>query len=591
VLGTLWQERVERDTKLSEAEVTHAFNMRRLAAVKERILSAGTANKSAPAAAGFASDPLFERPFALSNLNRVGKAAGLYMFVGPKGEGKTTLVKQFVASHPYAICVDMQRDDMDAAVRAVAEAIGYDLGLTAEETKAQAAGSKLPDVAKPQGRIEYNTLLTVFRKACEALRSEGKLAEGCCPVLILDHSNRPLSGPLGRSGATGPPELLDVLPASSSREEDRDFNLIYSTVELGHEFANSRIASIMLVSSDPLKENGAWTSAGGRDSIKYIRALPFTVEDARELLSRCIFACLLSSDRAGITAGGVPCARVLGADGQAVEVTCAGDLRPHFASSIDFLVQAVGTRARWLSQMVQSSTFVPHSDYELGLGGTGIAVPLMYRGFLPPELRERIVDSEVWADVQDLIELRKAAARELMRVRDGFTLPPALGAAPTADLQASRVLSVDAALRELVAAPTPVSYDDLLDRHFVGREPVLRRLSENHVIFYNHKGKAVETCSDLDRRVVKEKLDDEQHNISMALVRKLQAWQAAWAAEAKEEQQSVWWQRTVASFGIGELAAIRRTVKQLEGEIATLRDKLRVNPRGANANAGSASKP
>jgi hypothetical protein len=91
------------------------------------------------------------------------------------------------------------------------------------------------------------------------------------------------------------------------------------------------------------------------------------------------------------------------------------------------------------------------------------------------------VDPGVWVALQSLIAARKADARALLNVSEDFELAPS---EPASTRFARRVLAVDAALRALLLAP--IEHSDLESRFFASAEHVLRRLAEQHVIFYNH---------------------------------------------------------------------------------------------------------
>ena len=113
---------------------------------------------------------------------------------------------------------------------------------------------------------------------------------------------------------------------------------------------------------------------------------------------------------------------------------------------------------------------------------------------------------------------------------------------------------------------------------------MLRRLAEQHVVFYNHDTKNVEMESPLIHRVVTALLASKEHELSVQLVQQLLAWQVAAACEAKLEQQ-------VAAERLSgpkssprtelecELDASRREVKLLLKAIEATRAALRQRRR------------
>jgi len=114
---------------LSGSRSSTSFRERRVAAVKERLKATAKATPQERAVKG--SDepavPLFQRASAMAVVDIIVRTAGLYMFCSPKGEGKTSLMKQLAQEHPFVIRVDLQEGSLDGAVRAVAAAIGYSL--------------------------------------------------------------------------------------------------------------------------------------------------------------------------------------------------------------------------------------------------------------------------------------------------------------------------------------------------------------------------------------------------------------------------------------------------------------------------------
>ena len=73
---------------------------------------------------------------------------------------------------------------------------GIDLMALSDEDMVNAQRTRLLDATAPNPSVE--TLLHAFERACAELRAEGRLAPGCCPVLVLDHSHRPLRHPFQR---------------------------------------------------------------------------------------------------------------------------------------------------------------------------------------------------------------------------------------------------------------------------------------------------------------------------------------------------------------------------------------------------------
>ena len=135
-----------------QAEAVRRFERRRIDAIKERICS----RLPSAAAAASVESYRFPRPEALKALECMSTKAGLYMVIGPKGEGKTALVSQFVSSHPHVIYVNLQGGSMDSAVRAVAAALGYDMAYSMEEASACKRGCMLPDC--PRSILTCTTL-------------------------------------------------------------------------------------------------------------------------------------------------------------------------------------------------------------------------------------------------------------------------------------------------------------------------------------------------------------------------------------------------------------------------------------------------
>ena len=549
-----------------QAQAVRRFERRRTDAIKARILSPPTAadseQREPPSSAPPALDDLFSRPEALRALAGMSTKAGIYMVVGPKGEGKTTLVSQFVAATPHVLYVDLQDGSMDKAVRAVAAALGYDMTDSVEEAGARQRGFSLPDLQALQSTDTYETLLHAFERACAELRAEGRLAPGCCPVLVLDHANRPLRRAAGAQSQRAPeppphPTALDAaLPASA------DANLMYSTVEIGHRFANRRTASLVMVSSDLLQELDAWRRAGGRDSVRYIRVAPFSDADAGNLLARRI----LASSSGGQE--GQPSARAL------------ADTQRKYASTLATITATLGTRARWLVQALAHDAHAPLADAELA--ARGAPIPARYLPCLPSSLQGASVrvDPGVWAALQALIEARRQDVRALLSVSEHMALPPSPQAEPGATRLAQRLLATDAALRALLRAPLPRS--ELEGRYFSAAEHALRRLCEQHVVFYSHDTTYVEVESPLVRRVVGALLASSDHQQSMELVRQLLGWQAAAQARA-ELQQQLAAEQAGGGRGRGGWLAPAPIVADLERDLQAARGRERLARQGADA--------
>jgi len=540
-----------------QAEAMHKFERRRIDAIKVRILTPLTPFPVSAAKQKFGNH--FSRPEALKALEYMSTKAGIYMVVGPKGEGKSTLVSQFVSSHPHVLYVDLQEDSMDTAVRAVAETLGYDMSDSIDEAKARQRGFKLPDLQSPQSMDMYNILLKAFERACMELHSEGKLVPDFSPVLVLDHANRPLRrSSIEKLPLNSTPPALDApTPTAAAVPISADTNLMYSTVEIGHRFANKCIASLVMVSSDLLQELDAWRRAGGRDSVRYIRVAPFSDADAINLLSRRIF---VSRSENGTRE---PSPEDLAA------------IQHEYSSTISTILLTLGTRARWLVQSLQHEAHAPLTDTELAV--RGVPIPSHYLPYLPIELRDSNlrVDPQVWVALQSLIEARKGDVNALLNVSTTFTLPPNESSAIRF---AERIVSVDSALRALLLAPVP--HTDLEKRYFASAEHVLRRLAEQHVIFYNHDSKYVEMESPLIHRVVSALLTSNDHKLCMQLVRQLLAFKTALQIKGELEQQmAVENHAESKSTRITELKceldAARKGVKQLQHGIETTRAALR----------------
>lgn len=178
---------VEAAHKKQLADTAKAFAQRRVAAVKERLKRTKAAMQKERAAKSLDGRtlPLLARPYAMAVVGLVVRNPGLYMFCGPKGDGKTSLMEQLEEQHPFVIRVDLQNGSVHTAVTKVAAAMGYSLDYTAEELEAKAAGFTVPDIKAVQGIAEFEELLLVFEQACNELRAEGALG-GHVPVLILE---------------------------------------------------------------------------------------------------------------------------------------------------------------------------------------------------------------------------------------------------------------------------------------------------------------------------------------------------------------------------------------------------------------------
>jgi len=112
-----------RDSAQAAGQAETMRERRRIDAIKERICS----RLPVTIPEGAAIVHRFPRLEALKALEYMSIKAGLYIVVGPKGEGNSTLISHFVSSHPHVLYVDLQDGSMDKAVRAVAAALGYDM--------------------------------------------------------------------------------------------------------------------------------------------------------------------------------------------------------------------------------------------------------------------------------------------------------------------------------------------------------------------------------------------------------------------------------------------------------------------------------
>lgn len=546
--------------KLSQVQVAAQFHSRRLEAVKARILHGpGLAASSAPAGG------VLQRPNALKVLDGLDADAGLYMLVAPKGEGKSTLVAQWAATRPHVILVDVgTSEDLNDAVRAVAAALAYDMQYSEGERAAVAAGFTLPNLSGPQGEALFLELLRVYGVACEQLAAAGAL-RGRYSALILDQATRPLYGPAGRTGGS---------PLHGG-------NLIYATVNYGHYFANKHVATLALVSSDPLMEtDGVWRKASGRDSLRFRRIPAFSEEEAAELLARRVFAGLSADQRIDLLGS---TSAVAAADGSPTPEQLTA-VKGKYSTSIAFVVAAVGTRARWLAQLLgneNAATLLSNED----LPTRGLRVPEADLPFLPSAFAaDERVDAGVLHSFEGLVEERRKALRTVLTLPFTFSLSPQASVPPSPEnLEAERILATYAALRWLLSSSAPVKYEDVCDAHFSARDGDLLRLGEAHIVFYNHDGKTLELESELMRRVVAARLDSAQHRATVELARALLAWQQAsttaamakenvdrWkgGAPSHEKTQEEMAAQTALTAAQRVVVDLRATIDKLRGEIA-----------------------
>jgi hypothetical protein len=365
--------------------------------------------------------------------------------------------------------------------------------------------------------------------------------------------------------------------------DDHTRSLIYTMVEIGHRIANKKTASWVAVTSDPKQEDEAWTKSG----LKPIRFPPFSKEEAEELLARLILESGATKARPAVqpspisTPAAEQVAEVVTPAVQPSPISTpaaeqVAKIKKEYSSTIAFACGAAGTRARWLLQMLQFSP-APLSDERLK--EEGVTVDPAFYPYLPEHLRNESVrvDPHVWNAFSALVTESKQALKPLMEIPDDFALPPSKPPPfTTEDLEAKRILAVDAALTEMLTSTTPASmtFEALRDKHFPAQEAALRELCAKHIFFYNHGERTVEFESELMRRVVSQRLQDERHKDRMQLLRKLKEWQKAKVQQVEAEAQAVDWQKLLASFGYGKLAAARSRVKQLESDIRILRGKL-----------------
>jgi hypothetical protein len=304
-------------------------------------------------------------------------------------------------------------------------------------------------------------------------------------------------------------------------------------VEIGQSVANKRTASWAVVTSDPQQEHDAWSKAGGRDSLMPIRAPPFSEDEARELLARCIFDRLHPNVKPSIAQ--------------------LDAIKSSYRSTLDFACDGAGPRARWLLRLLQFRK-VPLSDEDLAT--QGVAVNPAFYPYLPPQLRspELRVDPLVWAQFSNLRTERKKALMPLMEVPFDFALPPLRAATPAAeDLVATHVLATDLALHDLLQAaegngaaeerptasmdtaaagvPAGMTFEALRDTYLEGLDDALRELCAKHVLFYNHGSDTLEFESELMRRSTAGWLEEARHKDRVALLCKLQAKQGQADAE------------------------------------------------------------
>ena len=563
-LGYLYMAR----EKQSQVQVAAQFHARRLEAVKARILHGpGSAESSAPAGS------ILHRPAALKALDGLDADAGLYMLVAPKGEGKSTLVAQWAATRPHVILVDVgTSENLNDAVRAVAAELGYDMQYSEKERAAVAAGFTLPDLSGPQGEGLFLELLRVYGLACRQLASSGAL-RGRFSVLILDQATRPLYGPAGRTGGS---------PLEGG-------NLIYATVNYGHYFANKHVATLALVTSDPLMEaDTVWRKASGRDSLRFRRIPAFSEEEAASLLALRVFAGLSPDQRTELL-GVAPSA----ADGSLAPELLA-TVKKQYSSSIAFVLAAVGTRARWLSQLVSNenaATLLANED----LPTRGVRIPEVDLPFLPSEFAaDTRVDAGVLHSFESLVEERRMVLSGVLELPSEITLPPQLSTPPSPEnMELRRVLATDAALRDLLASSAPLKYNDVR-AHFPARQGDLLRLGAAHVVYYNHDGKTLELESELMRRVVAAQLGSAEHVATIGLARALLAWQEASMVKAEAEKNAELWTRGASTKEKeqGEkaapraaLAAAQKAVAELEKEIKVKRGEMAAGAKKKRATA------
>jgi hypothetical protein len=173
---------VDQARKEKLSAVAGSFTPRRVDAVKDVLKKRGS---NQPLNEAGEPGSLLERSAAMSIVSPIGTTAGLYMVCGPKGEGKSSLMKLFAQQQPFVIYVDLQNGSVNKAVRAVAAAIGYSLEYSADELVAKAMGFEVPEIKDEQGFEEFGELLLVFEQACNELRKEGVLGRHM-PVLILE---------------------------------------------------------------------------------------------------------------------------------------------------------------------------------------------------------------------------------------------------------------------------------------------------------------------------------------------------------------------------------------------------------------------
>lgn len=309
-------------------------------------------------------------------------------------------------------------------------------------------------------------------------------------------------------------------------------SLIYKLVEIGHRIAHERTASWVAVTSDRQQEHEAWTKAGGHDSLNPIRVPPFTVAEAHELQARLIFEHSHSQELQ-------PTAAQLDA------------IKDEYASTLNFIIGSVGTRARWQVRLLQG---VPVPDKELST--RGVAINPNYYPFLASELHDAAlrVDPLVWREFCSFVSKRKGSLKPLLSLPHDFELLPSPRAKPGAQDAAQSVLSMDAALRDLLkaagcaeaaavsvctsqGAPAGLAFEALSNKYFRGHEADLRQLCASHVLFYNHGADTVEFESDLMRRIAASWLDEPLHKCCLGLVRTLLELQAAVTAKAEAERQ------------------------------------------------------
>jgi hypothetical protein len=123
----------------------------------------------------------------------------------------------------------------------------------------------------------------------------------------------------------------------------------------------------------------------------------------------------------------------------------------------------------------------------------------------------------------------------------------------------------------------------LRDKYFRGNEESLRALCRRRVLFYNHGTRTLEFESELMRRVVADWLAEPRHKAGIELLKKLQEWQVACAAKVDADRQVELSAMASGAASKASMAAfdeaqqVAKALRALERDIASLREKLRVN--------------